>query len=169
MEEESPHWIYRYERPERPGKWIKMLPTEESVSEMQIPAARYAHQVVYDPVAKTVYMHGGNSRLGRELEDEVAPPPRPDSAGEGRSESSETRTQAEAVGTPDDTQDDRLDDFWAMTLVRYVEGSSPLNSLSNTLFLQAVLGKHHPSCTFYSSTATVSIVLNHSAAFSRTP
>ncbi|KAI0084905.1 Muskelin N-terminus-domain-containing protein [Irpex rosettiformis] len=119
LENESPHWIYRYERPERSGKWIKMVPEEsESMTEANVPGPRYAHQVAYDPIAKAVYMHGGNACLEGEVdEDATQPPPDPESAPEGRSENPQTRTEImddlnETKNTP------RLDDFWRMTLMR---------------------------------------------------
>ena len=140
LESESPYWIYRYERPERPGKWAKILPLDPkmeaatssplsttSTSELSHPVPRYAHQVVYDPSTKSVYMHGGNASLDGEVlmdtrdadgvaherdsdrHDEPADVPvsvarSEDSRGEGDSSAELTTTH--------------LADFWKMQLVR---------------------------------------------------
>ncbi len=95
-----------------------MLPAEsQSPSAANIPVARYAHQVVYDPLTKVVYMHGGNARLEGELDEDGNPLPRdPDSAQRGRSEESETAD--EAMKDSGEGKDARLDDFWKMILIR---------------------------------------------------
>lgn len=76
----------------------------------EIPQPRFAHQVVYNPKTKSVFLHGGNSGGAR--------------AGEM------TKTGKEADGDPiivdEDTKDGssagqkekRLNDFWRMELKR---------------------------------------------------
>lgn len=54
----------------------------------EIPVPRYAHQVVYEDVSGTVYMHGGNA---------------------GPAPGTTASEEADEV---------RLDDFWKMTLER---------------------------------------------------
>lgn len=115
LESDSPYWIYRYERPERPGRWTKIVPAESSSSSTAIPLARYAHQVVYDPLTKTSYMHGGNACLEPHSDDGQA---RLSSvratANNGNRGASEERI--EDVGVMRGKE--RLDDFWKMTLLR---------------------------------------------------
>jgi len=115
LETESPHWIYRYDRPDRPGQWTKIPPAQAAQSvavrihdETQViktPQARYAHQVVYDTSSKVVFMHGGNAGIipadGR---NPYAP------AG--------TSGSAYALEGPDAARESRLDDFWKMQLER---------------------------------------------------
>ncbi|TCD65352.1 hypothetical protein EIP91_002791 [Steccherinum ochraceum] len=72
LETEAPYWIYRYERPERPGIWTKILPPPSSSPAPpsrtgDVPLPRYAHQVVYDTDTKLFYMHGGNAGLEKEV------------------------------------------------------------------------------------------------------
>ncbi|KAJ7680656.1 Muskelin N-terminus-domain-containing protein [Mycena polygramma] len=78
--------ILRYHPP--PGKWDLVLPMDGA--ERNVPAPRFAHQVVYDPTTKTFFMHGGNGGLPGD----------------------DTMVQ-EDVET-----DRRLDDLWQMTLLR---------------------------------------------------
>ncbi|EED85132.1 predicted protein [Postia placenta Mad-698-R] len=62
-------WVYRYDRPDRPGKWSNTSPANTSGSNTphgdpisaETPQPRYAHQVVYDRRSKIAYMHGGTS------------------------------------------------------------------------------------------------------------
>ncbi|OBZ70545.1 Muskelin [Grifola frondosa] len=109
---ESPNWIYRYERWDLPGKWAK-IPSVESKSEAsELPQPRYAHQVVYNHITKTSFMHGGNAGIKSE-----------DSAGFGDLEDTEERMEVERRADDDDTGSDggkenRLDDFWQMQLIR---------------------------------------------------
>jgi len=80
------NWIYKYDS--RPGKWSQILKIpDQPVSQRPMP--RFAHQVVYNPKTKAVYMHGGN---GGEPNSEVI----------------------EGVGSVKG----RLDDFWKMELKR---------------------------------------------------
>lgn len=65
---------------------------DEASLELQLPVPRWAHQVVYDPKSRTFYMHGGNA---------------------GVSSTSRTGRRAGNV-----EMEDRLDDFWSMTLER---------------------------------------------------
>lgn len=88
LKERMHNWIYKYDS--RPGKWSQILKIpDQPVSQRPMP--RFAHQVVYNPKTKAVYMHGGNG-------------------GEPNSEVDETK---DGVGSG------RLDDFWKMELRRY--------------------------------------------------
>ncbi|EJF65436.1 hypothetical protein DICSQDRAFT_79600 [Dichomitus squalens LYAD-421 SS1] len=113
LETESPYWIYRYDRPELPGKWSKILPEKDAVDET-CPHPRYAHQAVYDSKSGIVYMHGGNAGSIDEEESELAEP---------RPLSSDASVDAEAVavapgGLGDGDVERRLDDFWSMEILR---------------------------------------------------
>ncbi|KAH9942390.1 Muskelin N-terminus-domain-containing protein [Epithele typhae] len=114
LEAEGSYWIYRYERPELPGRWSKILPrgdkekekekkTEEG--EGETPQPRYAHQVVYDATSGSVLMHGGNAGVGRDADEKVEEPA--------------ARTDGEA-GAPAAAEggEHRLDDFWHLEIVR---------------------------------------------------
>lgn len=100
-----PHWIYQYHQ--RPGRWAQISHnrTDHKHPTGAEPASRYAHQVVYNPVTRTMYMHGGNGGETGALEDE-------------------TRMDTTEGDSP--RADRRLDDFWAMYLTRYVSSRSPL-------------------------------------------
>ena len=88
---------------------------------LELPVARYAHQVVYNPTTKTTYMHGGNASLEREVDEEGNPAPtEASSAPETRSE--EPEEPVEMSTEPDGARDSRLDDLWSMTLLRCVYG-----------------------------------------------
>ncbi|CDO76971.1 hypothetical protein BN946_scf184281.g18 [Trametes cinnabarina] len=101
LESESPYWIYRYDRPDIPGKWSKLVPEKDAESSW--PQPRYAHQVVYDAKSKTVYMHGGNG--GLDTEDTPS--------------DSETRGgEADDDGQAQAGDMKRLDDFWRLEIVR---------------------------------------------------
>ncbi|KAF7305989.1 Muskelin-N domain-containing protein [Mycena chlorophos] len=78
-----PARVFRYHPP--PGKW-DTIPLEGTSTEEPVP--RFAHQVVYHPGTRTVYMHGGNG--GVKTKDENTAP----------------------------EEDRRLDDFWQMSLSR---------------------------------------------------
>ncbi len=113
---ESPYWIYRYDRPELPGTWTKILPEKET--DVICPHPRYAHQVVYDCKSGLAYMHGGNAGLWPDEEEHEA---------ESRPSSSEAEVEARSSPprsplSPRDADSDaerRLDDFWSMEIVRY--------------------------------------------------
>jgi len=64
----------------------------------EMPAPRFAHQVVYSPNMKSVFLHGGN-------------------AGESDGPVSEGARSAQEGST---TKERRLDDFWRMELRRFV-------------------------------------------------
>ncbi|KIK69111.1 hypothetical protein GYMLUDRAFT_35165 [Collybiopsis luxurians FD-317 M1] len=71
---QSSHWLYRYHS--RPGKWEKMLQEDHSAKKPALsgPPSRFAHQVVYEPHSKTVYLHGGTTIVKRmELSDGEMP------------------------------------------------------------------------------------------------
>ncbi|KAG5643379.1 hypothetical protein DXG03_000993 [Asterophora parasitica] len=114
---EAPNWMFTYD--ERPGSWTQILPHPPAASkgsirqgpgpvkssnlragaheneevEIEEPVPRYAHQVVYNPHTKTIYMHGGNAGVvGEALE--------------------------RAGGGDKKGREERLDDLWGMTLKR---------------------------------------------------
>ncbi|THH02259.1 hypothetical protein EW026_g555 [Hermanssonia centrifuga] len=153
LESDAPYWIYRYERPERPGKWTKILPYETSPTspsplpvETPSPLPRYAHQVVYDPLKKIVYMHGGNAGLESEIlvhsydydgsardrdrDRDGGDDIRTQSPGAHR----EVRSPAPLGGEGSDGEkENRLDDFWRMKLIRFRElcaNAPPLKALA---------------------------------------
>lgn len=97
LRSDIPKWVYRYEK--QPGKWTRILPTEQEFGEERPddrPQPRYAHQLVYDPKSGAVFMHGGNGGVIAE-----------GSSDDGRGEE-ELRGEEE----------NRLDDFWTMKLKR---------------------------------------------------
>lgn len=109
LETESPYWIYRYEHPDQPGKWTAIPSTDLSQatdSDSECPQPRYAHQVVYDTSSKSVYMHGGNNGIIKD--DGRGGPHTEGDAGRGRP----------VLDGADATKENRLDDFWMMTLER---------------------------------------------------
>ncbi|KAI0358515.1 hypothetical protein OH77DRAFT_1189211 [Trametes cingulata] len=119
LESESPYWIYRYDRPDIPGKWSKILPDHNP--DAAWPQPRYAHQIVYDSRTKMVYMHGGNGGLeGDEpLSDSESRPSSGDS--HARAEGSRSRSRGGAPAPGADTDADaekRLDDFWRLEIIR---------------------------------------------------
>ncbi|TFY55491.1 hypothetical protein EVJ58_g8218 [Rhodofomes roseus] len=117
LETESPYWIYRYERPDRPGTWTTILPTDAShptETETGSPQPRYAHQVVYDASSKIVYMHGGNSGIIKD-----------DGSGGLHAEAESGRGRSVLDGQ-DASKEHRLDDYWKMTLERQVWSGSLL-------------------------------------------
>lgn len=96
----------------RPGKWTRILPEAEDGSRtrnaqhetgvgsklpIEEPSPRYAHQVVYDPTTKSVFMHGGNAGIVGPME-------------MGKTGD---RDEGDAQG-----KEMRLDDFWSMSLTR---------------------------------------------------
>ena len=149
LEKEAPYWIYRYQRPERQGVWTKILPTTPPESAIpptsahigDAPLPRYAHQVVYDLPSKTIYMHGGNAGLEKEMivrEGDDVPIEARDGRASGdatmntggeiryrvlRGNSTMAETPADHGNETDASEDiespgDRLDDFWSMKLRR---------------------------------------------------
>ena len=107
LESEAPYWIYRYDRPELPGKWSKIVPDKDA--DPVAPQPRYAHQVVYDSRSGSLYMHGGNAGLGDEEEHDTSMASPGGESGSGR------------TGTTKDADSERrLDDFWHLEIVRYV-------------------------------------------------
>lgn len=99
-----------------------MVPTESSTP-AEIPVARWAHQVVYNPVTKITYMHGGNARLEGEIEADVEMPPQ-DTAPIPDTGLDESVATTETIEQVDDTKSTRLDDFWKMSLIRYSASST---------------------------------------------
>lgn len=110
LETDSPYWIYRYERADRPGTWTPIPPIEQArrVGPGLGPQPRYAHQVVYDAGNKAVYMHGGNNGIIMD-----------DGNNSSHAEGNTARGRPVLDGG-DATKENRLDDFWKMTLERYV-------------------------------------------------
>ncbi|KAG5723205.1 Muskelin [Termitomyces sp. T112] len=98
---EAPNWMYSYDS--APGTWTQILSqplpphgmssnsSDDMHSEMYIeqPQPRYAHQVVYNPLKRTVFLHGGNVGVKDTIEH----------AWDGH-------------------QEERVDDLWQMTLFR---------------------------------------------------
>ncbi|PIL35929.1 hypothetical protein GSI_01589 [Ganoderma sinense ZZ0214-1] len=113
LETESPYWIYRYDRPELPGKWTKILPENEM--DTVCPHPRYAHQVVYDCKSGRVYMHGGNGGLSHDEEEHEPDPHRWSSDAEGETRASPPRSP---LSPGDGDAEKRLDDFWGMEIIR---------------------------------------------------
>lgn len=135
--------MYRYETPDQPGKWTRILspptvppthfPTKQS-NPPELPLPRYAHQVVYDLETKTLYMHGGNAGLDKDEVSEVeivevvpgiSPPfgDRGARTAPGRGGDARVGNQDEAVwdgGEREEGHGSRLDDFWSMRLQRCV-------------------------------------------------
>ena len=85
------HWVFRYGS--RPGAWVRTRPAPSQSD--NAPSARYAHQVVYDTRTHTAYLHGGNA--GRLLE---------------------SGALGDNVHGNDALAEQRLDDFWSMSLLR---------------------------------------------------
>ncbi|CCM02310.1 uncharacterized protein FIBRA_04401 [Fibroporia radiculosa] len=112
LESDAPSWVYRFDRPDRPGKWSKILLGDSPAAssshppDRMAPSPRYAHQVVYDSINKIIYMHGGNSGIVRDGNDDHA--------------SFRDAARERPLEGPDATKEDRLDDFWNMHLQRYV-------------------------------------------------
>ncbi|KAH6897548.1 Mei4-dependent protein 6 [Coprinopsis sp. MPI-PUGE-AT-0042] len=50
-------WMYRYSP--RPGKWSQ-IPRHPDYLPSDVPAPRFAHQIVYHPRTQTIFLHGGN-------------------------------------------------------------------------------------------------------------
>lgn len=122
---DAPNWVYRYDP--RPGSWTQILPQSmytagphdvsgnPHVEGIEEPLPRYAHQVVYNPRTKAVGMHGGNAGVvGQQLE-------------RGREDES--------------SKERRLDDFWRMSLIRFVDGCCRRSCIN--LVLQAWPGGGH--------------------------
>ena len=83
--------MFRYSS--RPCSWTRtQLPPTGTDS---APTARYAHQVVYDARTRTAYLHGGNA--GRLLE---------------------SGALGDNVHGNDALAEQRLNDFWSMSLSR---------------------------------------------------
>lgn len=84
-----------------------------SNSEMPIP--RFAHQVVYNPNTRTIFLHGGNAGGGGSLSGQ---------GGAGRDGEGDavggvgTVEEVKELGGP--AKEKRLDDFWRMELKRLV-------------------------------------------------
>ncbi|KAI0949078.1 hypothetical protein AcW1_008781 [Taiwanofungus camphoratus] len=118
LETESSNWIYRYDRPDCPGQWVRIVPADfntregsdvnGSSPETERPPPRYAHQVVYDSRKKMIFMHGGNSGI---VKDASAV----SSDGVERAMEEARRGVLEGLDT---SREQRLDDFWNMQLER---------------------------------------------------
>jgi len=97
-------WVYRYDS--RPGKWMRSLRIPDQPAR-QRPRPRFAHQVVYNPRTRTVFLHGGNAGESKDKSIRTVD----DTAGGQRED--EQLTDAK-----DDDLQERLDDFWKMNLKR---------------------------------------------------
>ncbi|KAH9858497.1 Muskelin N-terminus-domain-containing protein [Lenzites betulinus] len=130
LEADAPYWIYRYDRPDVPGRWSKVLPNDGAEPDTAWPQPRYAHQIVYDSRTKTVYMHGGNAGL-----DEDEPEDGEELSGRRRRMSGPEDTLAainlvrggapapssspvSALEADADSDMKRLDDFWKLEVIR---------------------------------------------------
>lgn len=108
---------------------------DDFLNEVEEPLPRYAHQVVYNPITKAVYMHGGNAGIVGQMERN-----RRDSIRNSRRDSLMSRRDSimshrDSMASrrnsmmPDsptgerrpERREQRLDDFWQMNLVRYVD------------------------------------------------
>ncbi|KAG6891567.1 hypothetical protein C0992_003594 [Termitomyces sp. T32_za158] len=94
---EAPNWLYSYDS--TPGTWTQILPRPPHVMSpsptddshpVDQPQPRYAHQVVYNPLTRNVFLHGGNVGVN------------------------DTAEHAGEKGH----KEERMDDLWQMTLVR---------------------------------------------------
>ncbi|KAL1942840.1 hypothetical protein VTO73DRAFT_5080 [Trametes versicolor] len=125
LDPDSPYWIYRYERPDVPGRWSRNLADGPAAS---WPQPRYAHQVVYDSKAKALYMHGGNAGLegddppsDNEGEQRGPAAPDPDARTVYASASgASVPTPSPALAPVADADADmtRMDDFWRLEVIR---------------------------------------------------
>lgn len=86
-------WLFSYDP--SPGKWIHVSSDAGHNQTLELPQARFAHQVVYDSRTRTVFLHGGNGGTGGE------PLEKQHTEGDGSHISPE-----------------RLDDFWCMQIER---------------------------------------------------
>lgn len=77
---------------------MQILQPDRPHSEMPVP--RFAHQVVYSPNTKSVFLHGGN-------------------AGEGDGPIGDGARSAEEGKEGSTAKERRLDDFWRMELKRF--------------------------------------------------
>lgn len=120
-------WVYRYDRPDRPGKWSNTSPANTSGGNSphgdpisaETPQPRYAHQVVYDRRSKIAYMHGGTSGVVTN----VARTPS-EWTGDWPVQALEGLCAVTEV---------RLDDFWKLRLERYVDHTLRRQFLSQSL------------------------------------
>ncbi|KAG6820280.1 hypothetical protein H0H93_002892 [Arthromyces matolae] len=95
---DAPNWMLSYDS--TPGTWTQILsqspgisaPAEDIHPEGHVaePQPRYAHQVVYNSLTRTVFLHGGNVGMTHE-----------------------TRDSGEEVH-----KEERMDDLWQMQLIR---------------------------------------------------
>ena len=103
------NWVYRYDT--YPGKWAQIMRHPETTAS-EIPMPRFAHQVVYNPATRSVFLHGGNAG-GL-------------SAGGGGGGGGSAGGNADGDGgdgdekekEKDGSKEKRLDDFWRMELRR---------------------------------------------------
>jgi hypothetical protein len=128
LQSKAPNWVYRYDT--RPGKWTQILPErEEGGRTVEEPLPRYAHQVVYDPNTKMVFMHGGNAGIGGAGMERNERASGGSSGTDGDGEEG-AGTSGEKEGGSGDGKEQgkerRLEDFWCMKLKRSVFLESPL-------------------------------------------
>jgi len=107
------NWTYRYEK--SPGKWHHIVhPPETPLHHMPVP--RFAHQVVYNPSRRTVFIHGGNAGGPTAFD--------PSKTLQLGGRNADGDFGANATATEAEDQDGkakgmRLDDFWKMELKRW--------------------------------------------------
>jgi hypothetical protein len=125
LQTKAPNWVFRYDT--KPGTWTQILPNPPVSAGVQPaePQPRYAHQVVYDPGRKMVFLHGGNAGNGcRRRLVTVNEDGYEDERYEGdvdmddRDEERRERRDKEREGE-DLEKENRLGDFWCFTLKRY--------------------------------------------------
>ena len=83
-------------------------PDSDSRVGVDMPIPRFAHQVVYNPNTKAIYLHGGNAGWEHWVSDT--------DAGEGHASTGGD----ESAGHVKVLKEKRLDDFWRMELKRFV-------------------------------------------------
>jgi hypothetical protein len=129
LQSEAPNWVYGYDT--RPGTWTRILPEREGVSGRVVeePLPRYAHQVVYDPNTKMVFLHGGNAGIGgsgMERSERGSGSTGGGTDGDDDEGAGPSRVREGGSGDAKDAeQARRLDDFWCMKLKRFVKLGFP--------------------------------------------
>ncbi|KAJ3515933.1 hypothetical protein NMY22_g14321 [Coprinellus aureogranulatus] len=112
------NWVFRYDS--KPGRWFRLEKHPNSPPE-QIPMPRFAHQAVYHPDTKKVFLHGGNAGGIGGAEGTGS------SSADGSANSSARQTpsppgEGGAAGDSSEQEsgpkDKRLDDLWMMELRR---------------------------------------------------
>ncbi|KAI0645772.1 Muskelin N-terminus-domain-containing protein [Trametes meyenii] len=116
LEAKAPYYIYRYDHPDIPGRWTKILPSKEPGTAW--PQPRYAHQIVFDTTTKTLYLHGGNSGLEGDDSADESTRPSTNTAAESRRTAGGNSVPTSVADTDSDSEMIRLDDFWRLETIR---------------------------------------------------